>query len=240
VSELFAELFGLRLHAVDVIRFKELAAAQYEPTFKAILARILSGPLLHADETSVKLRDGTKGYVWVFASVEEVLYFYRANREGKFLQEMLKDFKGVLVSDFYSAYDSLTCPKQKCLVHLMRDLNNDLLRSPFDEEFKGLVSAFSGLLKAIVMTIDQRGLKRRWLGKHHEDVEVFFKRLAAGPFRSEVAEGYRNRFLKHRETLFTFLDHDGVPWNNSNAEHAIRRFAFYRASTVALTKPVSL
>lgn len=240
VSDLFAELFGIRLHAVDITRVRELAAVHYEPTYNAILARILSGPLLHADETSVKLRDGTKGYVWVFASVEEVVYLYRPNREGKFLQEMLKDFKGVLVSDFYGAYDSLACPKQKCLVHLMRDLNNDLLRSPFDEDFKGLVSAFSGLLKAIVMTIDQRGLKRRWLGKHHKDVEAFFKQLAASPFRSEVAESYRSRFLRNRETLFTFLEHDGVPWNNSNAEHAIRRFAFYRAITVSLLSEAGL
>ena len=28
--------------------------------------------------------------------------------------------------------------------------------------------------------------------------------------------------------MFTFLDHDGVPWNNNNAEHAIKRFAYYR------------
>ena len=28
--------------------------------------------------------------------------------------------------------------------------------------------------------------------------------------------------------MFTFLDHDGIPWNNNNAEHAIKRFAKYR------------
>ena len=28
--------------------------------------------------------------------------------------------------------------------------------------------------------------------------------------------------------MFTFLDRDGVPWNNNNAEHAIKRFAKYR------------
>ena len=28
--------------------------------------------------------------------------------------------------------------------------------------------------------------------------------------------------------MFTFLDHNGVPWNNNNAEHAIKRFAKYR------------
>jgi hypothetical protein len=31
--------------------------------------------------------------------------------------------------------------------------------------------------------------------------------------------------------MFTFLNHDGVPWNNNNAEHAIKRFAKYRRDT---------
>ena len=240
LAEMFAELFGLRVHASDVTGFKELAAAYYEPTCKAVLARLLSGPLLHADETEVRLRNGIKGYVWVLASVEDVIYFFRPNREGKFLKEMLKDFKGVLVTDFYSAYESLDCPKQKCLIHLMRDLNNDLLKNPFDEEFKKMVSTFAGLLKAIVITIDKRGLKRRWLAKHRKQVAVFFERLDSGPCLSEVAEGYRNRFLRHRDTLFTFLEHDGVPWNNSNAEHAIRRFAYYREVTVACLNEAGL
>ena len=28
--------------------------------------------------------------------------------------------------------------------------------------------------------------------------------------------------------MFTFLEYDGVPWNNNHAEHAIKRFAKYR------------
>lgn len=237
---MFAELFGIRVHANDITEFKELATGYYEPTCKAILARLVSGPLLHADETEVKLKNGIKGYVWVFASVEEVIYLFRPNREGKFLKDMLKDFKGVLVTDFYGAYESLDCPKQKCLIHLMRDLNNDLLKSPFDDEFKTMVSMFAGLLKAIVTTIDKRGLKRRFLAKYRRQVADFFKQLESGPCLSEVAEGYRNRFLRHRDTLFTFLEHDGVPWNNSNAEHAIRRFAYYREVTVALLNEAGL
>ena len=33
---------------------------------------------------------------------------------------------------------------------------------------------------------------------------------------------------KYGTRLFTFLDYDEVPWNNNNAEHAIKRFAKYR------------
>src|SRR5262249_18355843 len=42
------------------------------------------------------------------------------------------------------------------------------------------------------------------------------------------ADGYRNRLLKYRDKLFTFLSYNGVPWNNNNAEHAIKTFAQYR------------
>ena len=52
---------------------------------------------------------GTAGYVWTFTNMEEVAFMYRPTREGEFLKELLKDFEGVLVSDFYGAYDSLDC-----------------------------------------------------------------------------------------------------------------------------------
>jgi Transposase IS66 family len=58
----------------------------------------------------------------VFCNFEEVVYVYSENREGVTMQEILKDCKGVLVSDFYAAYDSIDCPQQKYLIHLMRDL----------------------------------------------------------------------------------------------------------------------
>jgi hypothetical protein len=33
---------------------------------------------------------------------------------------------------------------------------------------------------------------------------------------------------KNKDKLFTFLDYDGVPWNNNNAEHAVRAFTRLR------------
>ncbi len=40
---------------------------------------------------------------------EEVAYVYSETREGDLLQTMLKDFRGVSVSDFYTAYDAIPC-----------------------------------------------------------------------------------------------------------------------------------
>jgi hypothetical protein len=43
-----------------------------------------------------------------------------------------------------------------------------------------------------------------------------------------VALKFAQRFAKNRDKLFTFLNYDGVPWNNNNAEHAIKAFARLR------------
>ena len=106
----------------------------------------------------------------MLANLEDVVYLYRPNREADFLHELLKDFKGVLVTDFYGGYDSLPCHQQKCLIHLIRDFNNDLKGNPYDEEFKALAAEFGKLLRSIVGTIDKYGLKKHHLHKHKADV----------------------------------------------------------------------
>jgi hypothetical protein len=171
---------------------------------------------------------GKPAYVWVLTNLFDVAYLYTESREGAFLQEMLKDFRGVLVSDFYTAYDAMNCAQQKCLIHLIRDLNDDVLKHPFDEELKGIVRSFAALLKPIIQTIDHRGLKQRFLAKHRIEVDRFYRELAKQDYQSERAKKCKKRFEKYRDKLFIFLSYDGVPWNNNNAEHAVKAFAKIR------------
>ncbi len=103
-------------------------------------------------------------YVWVFTNLDEVVYLYSPSRDGDLVREMLKNFTGVLVTDFYGAYEGIDCPQQKCLIHLIRDLNDELHKEPFNAEFKLLVAEFSKLLKPIIETIDRYGLKVRLYG----------------------------------------------------------------------------
>jgi hypothetical protein len=239
ISEIFRDFFGVKLHPVEVLMLRSLLARYYRPTYRAILKRLTSGPLLHADETEVRFRDGT-GYVWVLASITEVVYLYRPNRAGAFLKEMLGGFTGVLVSDFYGAYDALACPQQKCLIHLIRDLNTEVLTHPFDAELQSMVSQFGTLLRSIVATVDEHGLRRRHLQRHASPVAEFFRSLADESLSSEPAQALRTRLLKNRERLFTFLAHDGVPWNNNAAENAIKRFAYFRDDAALFTREEGL
>jgi hypothetical protein len=225
--ESLADVFGLVLPNCQAYRWKRYMAAFYKTIYSEILRSILSSPVIHVDETTVRLRK-QNGYVWVMTSIDKVYYFYKPSREASFLQELLGSFSGVLVSDFYTGYDSLKCEQQKCLVHLVRDIDDDVMKNPLDAELKGMAQEFGILLRTIIQTVDSRGLKSRYLRKHKPAAHRFLKAVASTGFSSPLANKYKGRFDKGGKKMFTFLDHDGVPWNNNNAEHAIKRFAKYR------------
>jgi hypothetical protein len=208
-------------------RAEKDSGSLYEETRQILLRQIIAGTLVHADETPI-VTQGKRAFVWVFCNFDEVVYIYSENREAGTMQAALKDFKGVLVSDFYSAYDSMDCPQQKCLIHLMRDLNDDMLKNPYDDELRQIVQQFADLLRPMIDTVDKRGLKRRFLKKHLADVKRFYKWLLAQDWQSDVATKCKQRLEKNRKKLFTFLSYDGVPWNNNNAEHAMKAFAALR------------
>jgi len=227
LSNMIEDFFGIRLAYAEIHMIKVLLAQYYESTNQLLMESIIAGKLVHVDETEIKFRK-TEGYVWVFTNLEEVVYLYRPSRESDFLHEKLADFKGVLVSDFYSGYDSLECLQQKCLVHLIRDINQDLLNNPFDDELKKITEPFGVLLREIVATIDEHGLTKKYLTKHAKSVDEFFHAVSNQVTSSDVAEALRDRLIRNRDKLFTFIHQDGIPWNNNNAEHAIKHFAYYR------------
>jgi hypothetical protein len=219
--------FNIHLPRGVIHQFKKYAAQYYENTYNKILDKLIHGNFIHIDETKVNIRGGRE-YVWVLTNMEEVAFLHTATREGNFLKELLRDFKGVLISDFYAVYDSINCPQQKCLIHLIRDLNDDLYKNPFDEEYKDMTSRFSILLREIISTIDKNGLKKRYLNKYNRHVQKYFNYVLGNAYKSDLALKYQKRFEKIQGKLFTFMNYDGVPWNNNNAEHAIKHFADYR------------
>ncbi len=221
------DLFGYAMSDPTARRSQARLATTHQVTLERMLDRLRAGHLIHCDETKILVKRGT-GYVWALSSGDTVVYLYSPNREGALLRETISGFGGVLVSDFYSAYDSLPCSQQKCHLHLMRDINEDLCQNPFDDELKDLARRYTVTLKSIVDTIDRFGLVAKRLKRHRRDTQAFLEWVARQNFGFETATGYKTRFAKYGDRLFTLLDHDGVPWNNNSAENAIKLVAARR------------
>ena len=69
---------------------------------------------------------------------------------------------------------------------------------------------------------------------------MFFKKIEKADFQSDVSQKWKKRLLNYRNELFTFIKFDGVPWNNNNAEVAIKAVALYRRNVEGLPTAQSL
>jgi len=219
--------FGLHVRFTKLHDLKSVAARYYSKTYHQIAKRLVHGKLLHADETKIRLQK-EDAYVWVFASPEDVFYLCRPTRKADFLDEFLSDFRGVLVTDFYSGYDSVKCLQQKCLIHFLRDVNDALMKHPFDDDVKQFGHKFAELLRQIVEGIDRFGLQKKFLARYKKKADNWLLEIKAMRFTNEAVEKLRKRAVKYESRLFEFLNHDSVPWNNNYAEHAVKPFAKYR------------
>ena len=72
ISEELDELFGYRFGHTLVCDFKAEAAGTYLQTYNQLLKNLRTAHILFIDETKINLR-GLSGYVWAFASMEQVV-----------------------------------------------------------------------------------------------------------------------------------------------------------------------
>src|SRR4030067_2814625 len=73
------DLFGLPVPFAHISWIKHIMANYYKETIEGIRRRLVSGPIMHADETQAHLKQG-KGYVWGFRNLEEGLYVFTPYR----------------------------------------------------------------------------------------------------------------------------------------------------------------
>jgi len=110
ITDILLDSFNIKVSTTAMYEFKSKLAKEYQEVYQEIIKNIINGNLIHADETQAKIK-GLSGYVWVFTNMDSVYYLFRPTREADFLKDLLNEFNGVLISDFYTGYDALPCPQ---------------------------------------------------------------------------------------------------------------------------------
>lgn len=216
------EMFNENISGGSINNVFKPISIYYKYTENYNLNKILKSLYIHADETQINVK-GVNHYVWIFTNGKQVFFRETETREINMVVELLKDFKGILISDFYPGYDSLKCMHQKCWVHLIRDMNNDLWKYPYDNEYEKFTLELRNLILPIFATIEKYGSKKRHFNKFRKNIDDFYNRILLNvDYSSEITLKYQIRLKKHWKNLFTFLDFDNVPWNNNMAERGIR------------------
>jgi hypothetical protein len=238
ITQVLEDQFNERISEGTIVNFQRYFADYYFDTEKIFLQRILTSPYIHVDETKINIQ-GADQFVWVFTDGKRVVFRLTETREAIIANEFFQNYKGIVISDFYPGYDTVALKQQKCWVHLIRDINEDLWKAPFDTEFEGFVSELRGLIIPIMDTIQKYGLKKRNLNKFQKPVDKFYKNAGYNKhYKSELAIKYQNRFEKYRDSLFIFLKYDGIPWHNNTGERALRHLAVQRKISGSFSETV--
>ncbi len=99
--------------------------ARWEPqvrrVFEAFRAAIKDTSFAHVDETGVPM-DGKNHWLWVVVTGHVIMYLASESRGHETIESLFDGYKGILISDFWTAYNMLDTEQQKCLAHLVKDL----------------------------------------------------------------------------------------------------------------------
>lgn len=232
IRALFSELYGLFLSSGVVSEMLSRMGGKMRPVHAWLKQEVKGQAVLHADETGWRV-SGINHWLWSFSSSKVVYYHVDRSRGQKVVTFVLgRTFAGVLVSDFYGAYHLIVAVKQKCWVHVLREVKKIETEHPKDD---GAI-LFAKRIK--------RQIKRAFTLKSKEeelDAGIFQRRAKARETavmnvleptsKSPLVRRLSKRLLKYRRELFIFLQQKEVPAHNNDAERQIRPAVLMRKTS---------
>jgi transposase len=234
VQKYLATLHELQLSIGEIVELTHDVRQQLQPQADQLRAQAQASPVVHADETGWR-ENGQNGYVWtvVTPGPEAVRYYeYAASRSHHVILRLLGDrFRGVLVSDFYGAYNAVPGRHQRCWVHLLRDLH--ALKDEHAEQ--PVVLAWATEVRQLY---DEANV---WLDLHALATPEERRRQYLSLYRRACELGGRHardaghpckvlakRLLRHPDELFQFVLVPGLAADNNLAERSIRPLVIMR------------
>ena len=111
-----------------VVNWFKKYGEQLEKFFAGCTKKLEEMDYVHVDETGLPM-NGKNWWLWVITTTIFALFIPHRSRGHDAIEEFFEKFEGVLISDFWGAYNHLTEEQQKCLAHLIRDIKKGIMES---------------------------------------------------------------------------------------------------------------
>ena len=143
-------------------------------------------------------------------------------------------FGGILVTDFYAAYDHLPGMKQRCWAHLWRDIAALEREYPADTELAAWVAGVRAIYTLACAprpsteegATSQASHARAQRASQYEQQLLLLCPATMAADRPEATLAKRIR--RYQDELFTFVRELGVPATNNAAERSLRSLVIAR------------
>jgi len=228
VQDILHDLFGLDISLGALVNTVRRARDTFSTAAQTILDDVRASGVIGSDETGARV-DGQTAWLWVVQTDTSAYYTIAPTRGAVVLDRLMSDtLPTVWVSDLAKA--QLKQPsvlRQICLAHQLRDLQYaiDLHRCAWAYRFQAL------LFRAMRLGRQRDLIPPHAYGQQVVAIERACDALLNQVPRSPESQNLRQRFLLHRDHLFTFLSVPGVPPTNNASEQALRNSVVYRKVT---------
>ncbi len=234
IQELFEKLFNLKVSTGSIPGFRNQLSRGGVKTYEQMIDALRKSSYAHCDETGWNL-DGDNHWLWSFSNDKVSVFHIDKSRGQKVIKEILSDkYNGVLISDFLSAYNKIDAKdKQRCLVHLKRDLKQTMERFSADEQIVRWCAEFKKLInRAINLGKDYKAgsINKKMFLRRRKKIEEALEYFEMPPDKNEI-QRFTKRVLRHKNELLTFLYHEGIDYHNNHAEQQLRMNVILRKIT---------
>jgi len=225
LSEFATRVLGIALTPAGALGIVRRVCCSLTGSYRELGQALRCQAVLNGDETGWKVF-GRHGYIWCFCNNSIVFYHPDYHRSSKVIEGILgPDFDGVVICDFYVAYNCLE-KTQRCFVHLLKDISKERevlggskLLERLDRAVRDLIG--EGLR---IQAMPEGALK----GARIEELKRQLDRITHMQVTKGRAETLLKRIDKYREDLIRFAMHPDIEFHNNRVERQLRPMVITR------------
>lgn len=221
-SELIEDLIGHKISKGSLSNFQRKCFDYLEPYQEQVKEILLKSPVLHADETGIRL-NGNNSWMHVISNKTTSFFGHHLKRGKQAMNDMgiLENYKGILIHDRFSSYFSYNCSHGLCNAHILRDLV--YVEENFDAIWAKKIRKL--LVQAKNKKDSDPNLKASYYSKIFNQYTQLIRPVIIGydkKFKKTDEQRLAFALEKHKYLFLKFIKQPEVPFDNNQAERDLR------------------
>ena len=221
VQDFCQSVLGVPISVGGIQRVIDRVSEAIEPIYSEIGNQARKAKVNGVDETSW-LQSGKLKWLWTMVNETVSFFMIHQNRSKQAFDELVADWKGILISDNYRVYVNWINKRQTCLAHFIRKAKG--LAERKDESIRRFGRCILKELKLLCHWARKPPDEEQWTD--------FYSRLLLLLMLFEGADDDAGRLARsiarEMESLWLFLDEKGVEPTNNRSERALRFAVMWR------------
>ena len=221
VQQFLNSVLGVPISTGGIQKVIDRVSEAIVPAYDKIAQTARSQKVAYIDETSW-FKTGKLQWLWVMVTASVALYLVHPRRSREAFNELVKHWQGILVSDNFTVYQNWVDKNQQCLAHFIRKARG--LSESRDKQVSAFGEKILKLLQQLCHFAKAPPGKRKWNNFYTRFLQVL---MLHDDLENEAGKLTRS-LISVMDSLWVFLDEQGVDPTNNRAERALRFGVIWR------------